>query len=539
MEPCVTVNGCAIMGKTLAASHEVPRPVDVFYGIPFAQAERFRASQLLDPSPGMSLRASAPGPSAPFPTAPHNTAESPLTLNVFRPGGRSSSDEEKKMPVVVYIHGGGFNFGHPLERHLASMLGWAQEDIMFVAVGYRLGPLGFMAGEDQQDEPRNLGLGDQRTAVEWVRKWIGPFGGDADALTLMGISAGAHSIGHHMLHPSPLPFRKAILESGSATARSTLSAAHPRVASQLRQLLAQCHGIPLSSIPVDMLLDAALSVFAQQVPSVSWPFQPVVDNRPGSLLPDTPLNMWADMLSRRGGAAAAGMSVITGFCSHEGSSFIRGKASTNEDFRAFFAALIPAMTAADLDALEALYPDPVTDSTSPYSNVGFGPPQQRRLYEAYGHYAYICPILHTAHLLSRAGARVYVYEYAAVSSPLRTAGHGDHAPVLSHGMVGLRYRPGLAAVADEMGRRWASFAAAEDGDLRGGWPAFQSPLAGGDGTLLVFGEGNDEAAGGRNPGVPVRERRLTERELEQCRFWWDRMELSEGMGERGSSRLSW
>ncbi|EQL02081.1 phenmedipham hydrolase [Ophiocordyceps sinensis CO18] len=114
-------------------------------------------------------------------------------------------------------------------------------------------------------------------------------------------------------------------------------------------------------------------------------------------------------------------------------------------------------------------------------------------------------------------------------------------------MVHLRGRPGLEAVARAANARWAAFAAHPAGELDpNSWPVFVSPfdvaaaprgaddddVRHGRGKLLVFGRGNDEAAGGSDPGIPVQTRTLTPRELHQCRFWWDRMELSQGMGVR-------
>jgi hypothetical protein len=307
----------------------------------------------------------------------------------------------------------------------------------------------------------------------------------------------------------------------------------------------------------------------QNEAAVTWPFQPVIDG-PGGLVPDLPLNTWGDMLRSEGGGGgqrARGLSVITGFCSHEGSSFVPQGADTNAEFRSFFAKLIPSLSAADLDELEKLYPDPVTDPMSPYALVDVemasGPKgrQFRRLYEAYGHFAYICPVLHTAHVLSRAGARVYVYEYAARSAAYGTASHGDQAIAVTHDLSSLSAsapssKQGLVATAKAMNQRWTEFVASPDGRLSAEqWPAFETPLGSssegdgdgdgdGDGEaiaeavgeLLVFGDGNDEAAGGSARGEPVKTRRLTEREKRQCLFWWERMELSQGMGQVGGAQ---
>ncbi|PHH73653.1 hypothetical protein CDD80_3658 [Ophiocordyceps camponoti-rufipedis] len=78
---------------------------------------------------------------------------------------------------------------------------------------------------------------------------------------------------------------------------------------------------------------------------------------------------------------------------------------------------------------------------------------------AYGDFAYIAPVLHTACCLARAGARVYVYEYSAIASPLSAASHGDHMAVSACEAEILRGRPGLAAVGAGMAERWTAFAA--------------------------------------------------------------------------------
>lgn len=562
--PTVAINGCTFVGTFQHESAKYPRALEFFYGIPYATAQRFRPAEPLPPSEALGVySASLPAHIQPIPMAQFPTAESPLTLNVFRPSGSTSplryqvDDAErqalKNLPVVVYVHGGAFNFGYPLERDLASFMAWSRQPIIVASISYRLGALGFLAGASETQE-LNLGLKDQRLALEWLRENIGYFGGDADNITLLGASAGAHSVGHHMLNPSPFPFHKAILESGSPTARSVLSPLHARTVSQMLQLQAYALNQPLESLPVDSVIDASFALYAMNHTAVTWPFQPVIDG-PNGVIPDLPLNLWRQFVDS---GRAKDMSIITGFCSHEGTTFAPQHASTSAEFRAFFQKLIPSLSADDLDALELLYPDPHIHPDSPYRQPpGIGGPQKRsygaqfrRIHQAYGHYAYICPVLHTAHTLSRAGARVYLYEYAPLSAPFTAASHGDQTSAVTLEMNALEATPGLKAMAKEMNYRWTSFCASPTGTLNGddeqeAWPVFRSPLGddgsaaalsgAGIGELLVFGEGNDEAAGGKSLGTPVKTRKLTDRELEQCRFWWDRMELSQGMGERGTA----
>lgn len=209
--PTVTANGGLITGKAQPASRDYPRALDLFFGIPCASVSRFQPAVPIAPPSSGVIDASEQAPSQPFPFAPHLTAENPLTINIIRPSSSSSSASDQdgyndsdgsspssSLPVVVYIHGGGFNFGHPLERDLASFVSWAKKDVMAVAISYRLGALGFLAGGAEVKE-LNLGLRDQRLAIEWVRDWIGAFGGNANDLTLMGVSAGAHSVSFLLL----------------------------------------------------------------------------------------------------------------------------------------------------------------------------------------------------------------------------------------------------------------------------------------------------------------------------------------------------
>ena len=142
---------------------------------------------------------------------------------------------------------------------------------------------------------------------------------------------------------------------------------------------------------------------------------------------------------------------------------------------------------------------------------------------------------------------VYVYEFAALGNAFHAASHGEQAPVVAHDMEFLEGKPGLIATAGEMNSRWTAFGASKEGTLRPDvWPEFETPFSSssdgggggvGAGKMLVFGEGNDEQVEGgeRRAGVPVKERTLTDSEMERCKFWWERMGLSQGMSERDAA----
>lgn len=94
----------------------------------------------------------------------------------------------RKLPVGVYIHGGGFQFSYGT----TDMLGFdymLQKDIVLVSFNYRVGPIGFLSLKDPSlGIPGNAGLKDQVMALKWVQKNIANFGGDPDNVTIFGTS---------------------------------------------------------------------------------------------------------------------------------------------------------------------------------------------------------------------------------------------------------------------------------------------------------------------------------------------------------------
>ena len=151
-------------------------------------------------------------------------SEDCLFLNIFTPENVKAGD---KLPVLFYIHGGGFTGGCGHEKHFDGPI-WPAKSVIGVTLNYRLGPLGFACLPELKDEAGitgNYGLYDQLTALRWVRDNIAAFGGNPDAITIMGQSAGAMSVQQHCLSPlSRDLFRGAVMSSGGGVSK-ILSAA--------------------------------------------------------------------------------------------------------------------------------------------------------------------------------------------------------------------------------------------------------------------------------------------------------------------------
>jgi len=211
-----------------ALSGAVKDGVLSFKGIPFAAPPigelRWRPPQPAMPWSGVRpaveyghdcMQKPFPSDAAPLGTAP---AEDCLVLNVWRP-----ADAAKKLPVMVWIYGGGFvNGGSSPEVYAGDR--FARQGVVFVSFNYRVGRFGFFGfpalTAEHPDEPKgNYGYMDEIAALKWVKRNIAAFGGDPDNVTVFGESAGGGSV--HMLLTSPEArglFAKAIIESGGGRA---------------------------------------------------------------------------------------------------------------------------------------------------------------------------------------------------------------------------------------------------------------------------------------------------------------------------------
>ena len=270
--PTVRIDSGVVRGVRLAG---LPKGGE-FLGIPYAAqpvgALRWRAPQ---PAPHWSgvREASAWGPACmqrPSTWLPEMlgvrempTSEACLYVNVWTPEVRPA----KKLPVLVWIHGGGNVEGSgEWPEGLGPTL--ARTGVVVVSLNYRLGAFGFFAysaldGESRDRVSGNYGNLDQIAALAWVRRNIGAFGGDPGRVTIAGQSSGSEDV--CILMASPLArglFEGAILESGTC-----VDSVYPK----LKEEEASDGGLPrdlsvaagpdaiekLRAVPADRILETA------------------------------------------------------------------------------------------------------------------------------------------------------------------------------------------------------------------------------------------------------------------------------------------
>ncbi|TKR67743.1 hypothetical protein L596_023844 [Steinernema carpocapsae] len=201
------------VGGTRATFPESERSVDIYLGIPFAETpcgdNRFKKSERIKERRQelLTCRTWAPeGIQLYFnerEAKRHTTAEHNLFLNVFTPVTLETEDPNQLLPVMVYVHGGGFVSDSTIKYGDVGISEYmcADHRVVVVTVQYRLGWLGFFTTEDNACDD-NVAFWDMKLALEWIRDNIVHFQGDSNNVTLFGQSAGGASV--DLLSISPL-----------------------------------------------------------------------------------------------------------------------------------------------------------------------------------------------------------------------------------------------------------------------------------------------------------------------------------------------
>ncbi|TFD34830.1 carboxylesterase/lipase family protein [Cryobacterium sp. TMT1-19] len=336
------------------------RGVRQWRGIPYAAAPvdelRFRAPQPVAPWQG-ERDASSFGPVATQshrgqfigakPTIPQS--EDCLNLNVTAPD--EPVDPRMLRPVMVFIHGGAYSVGSSREVPRQGEGLVRRGGIVYVSLNYRLGALGYIDfsrySTAEHAFESNLGLRDQVAALGWVRRNIRAFGGNPDAVTLFGESAGANAVTTLMTVPAAAGlFQRAIAQSAPPNAVYAPDVTAEWAADFVR-LLARRTGQADPTNSTNTATDAAAlllqadpahlaeatSDLTRRAPDRypgTIPLSPVID---GDFLPERPLDAFRDGRAHR-------IPLIIGTNSREGSLFsgrIDILATTPGRIRAVFA----------------------------------------------------------------------------------------------------------------------------------------------------------------------------------------------------------
>jgi para-nitrobenzyl esterase len=300
----------------------------IFKGIPFAAPPvgdlRWKAPQPAEKWDGIKQTTEfAPAPMQGG-NPPSGKSEDCLYLNIWTP----TMSAKEKMPVLVWIYGGGFSFGSTSEP-VSDGAELAKEGVILVSIAYRVGQLGFLAhpelsAENSNNVSGNYGILDQIAGLEWIQKNIAAFGGDPEKVTIFGESAGGISVS--MLCASPLAkglFHGAISQSGGSfgpTRPTTYPGENMKTLKQA-ELDGEAYTKERNALSIAELreLDAEKLIPAGWTMPGAWP---IVD---GYVIPDDQHKMYE-------AGNYNDVPVLIGYNSDEGASFSREK--TPEEYYA-------------------------------------------------------------------------------------------------------------------------------------------------------------------------------------------------------------
>ncbi|KUJ09406.1 alpha/beta-hydrolase [Mollisia scopiformis] len=529
--------------------------IETFLGLPYGKDtsgdRRFAPPEPFAPPSGYVFNATAAGPSCPqasgggflFETNVTYISENCLNLLLSRP---SNISHGTKLPVMAYIYGGGLNSGTAYAR-TNQPDGLIQQSIengypvIYVAMNYRLNIFGFATSDALRgNKSLNVGLRDQRLALEWVKDNVHLFGGDPNNVTIFGQSSGGLSVEMQVLaygSEKPVPFQGAIMQS---------TALEPTMASNISfnatsaiAVAAGCNATDafstspsmidcLRSLPMEKLLNLTLDFIDETSANNDGDiFLPTVDQ---DFLPDLSSKLVAEGKFPK-------IKIMTGWMENDATLFTNSAIKTPNDTRSFFELYYPGLNSTTLTNLLSLYP--VSDF-SPNTTANLSAEFYRSA-EIFRDILLTCPSFYFASAMAKKYPNsteppVYLYSgnQTILGNYLNSTGLPGlgviHTSELSYlygnlsifnvtdaGLPGYHFDPSASdyELARQLPRSWSSFAATGKPSLVGkdtlpGWTSAY-PDGKGEGIVYVIG-GAEEGMAAANQGI------MKERLRERCGF---------------------
>ncbi|KAH7117916.1 Alpha/Beta hydrolase protein [Dendryphion nanum] len=409
--------------------------LNVWKGIRYAAPPvgnlRWRTPQSPETVRNKTISANDFGPICPqsFPSIPNPPFipgdEDCLFLNVYAPS------TDKKLPVLVWIHGGGYGLGDG-RQDLSEIINANGKSFIGISIQYRLGAFGFLSSDEvKQQGALNAGLLDTELALKWVQTHASKFGGDPRKVTISGESAGGGAV---MLFGIARDGRL-----GDSLYRNGIAASpwlpvqydynHATPTAHFRDFASKV-GCGNASVVLDCLRKVDSLSLQQASNSIStggtyatWAFLPVTDgsfitNRPSIALKSKKLN---------------GKAILAANNANEGALFVLPNINTLDDLKTWLHLDFPALTPTEIQKILDAYPStdsPVDPTTPRFATNGLDSPtavnmsqvasgQQQRAYNIHAEARFVCP----SYWLNNAYTSSYHYQY---SVPF--ASHGDDVP---------------------------------------------------------------------------------------------------------------
>ncbi|KAL0566921.1 hypothetical protein V5O48_015075 [Marasmius crinis-equi] len=533
----------------------VKNGIEKFLNIPYGQdtsgEKRFSNPEPFTfPPNATTYNATAKGPVCPQPvttsgpvTAAADLSEDCLRLKVARPAGVEAGD---KLPVMVYIHGGGLFSGHinDVRNEPDGLILRSIENglpIVYVAMNYRLSIFGFALSEPlKTNKSLNVGLKDQRLALEWVQQNIAFFGGDPEHVTVFGQSSGALSVTLQILSyggTRPIPFHAGIMQSTALEAASTSNLTHDTYNAVAELAACDVDDDPqspaslecLRSLPFEELLNVTIVQHDSTADSNTGDvYLPAVDD---DFLPGASSELTLEGVFPK-------IPLMIGWTDQDATEFTHTNISTPSDTRNFIQLFFPGLTNDTLTALLSLYSssdftaDPAANLTAEFY----------RSAQIHRDIIFTCPSFLFGHAMaqkfwndsSEEAPSVYYYDQnqivasTGVVPPGLGVIHGSELRYI-FGFSGYNATGGIHPTSDDLelqkreSRTWSSFASLGRPSLDGrktleGWRPAYGEAGDGQFDVNLYVVGGPDAGISRLSGEGATPHVLSQRLRERCEF---------------------
>ncbi|KAJ5504748.1 Carboxylesterase type B [Penicillium fimorum] len=340
----------------------------------------------------------ATGDILPFTSRVTNISENCLSLRIARPAG---TQKDAKLPVVVWIHGGGHALGSASDilYEPDGLVNLASDDgqpLVYVGINYRLGFFGFATSEALiERKDTNAGLRDQRAALEWVRDNIESFGGDPKRVTVIGQSVGASDIGLQLMAlggDQDVPFQQGVMMSGGPGLNFN---SQPDLVASNTAAIAQQVGCGsnqdlhtlecLRGVPFEQLTNLSVTASrAARPPFGEGYFYPTIDN---DFIQDRPSEL------TREGKFTKGIPLIASWVTNDGAWYALPTTGTDDEVLGSFGLWLHKLSQSTKEKLLHLYPLEDFEHMIKPEHEGQLSPQYYRAAQLNRDIWFTCPVL--------------------------------------------------------------------------------------------------------------------------------------------------
>ncbi|XP_067119172.1 acetylcholinesterase-like [Centruroides vittatus] len=419
-----------------------------------------------------------------------------LYINIWIPASKTCGES---FATMVWIHGGGFNFGSAnMDLYDGAVIASIGE-VIVVSFNYRLGAFGY-ANFDTKNAAVNAGMLDQVMALKWVHENIEAFGGDKDLITIFGESAGSMSVAHHLISPmSKGLFKRAILQSG--TNNQPIFTANPEANLELTSMMAKELGCSDEDILKCMRNVKAFDIisFEKEFMQRKKTFATFLPQKGSPFLPEDPFESIHN-------GKFHDVDILIGETKDEGSSFLI--ALKHEDpflSKSEAVSILEQTYSVRIESVNSIVQEYLGNNADEVSLTVL-----KQTIQAIGDGIFTCPIFHFSEKYSKNNRKVfhYIFNHTRIKSPIKKWMGVPHFEdvyfVFGEPLVRVKdYEPEEMKFSKRIIELWTSFA-------KTGKPSYE----GMEEEWLEFDEKER-----RSLSLTLGNIHLTTAEEEKCNFW--------------------